>query len=81
LPPPSRELDSTRVMPATALTDCSIGRVISSSISSGPTFAYVVLTVMTGAANSGIRSTGSLVREMAPSITITALSMNIVTGR
>jgi hypothetical protein len=36
---------------------------------------------MTGAANSGIKSTGSFVREMAPSITITALSMNIVTGR
>ena len=34
---PSEELDSTRVMPGTALTACSMGRVISSSISSGPT--------------------------------------------
>ena len=34
---PSDEVDSTRVTPGTALTACSIGRVMSSSISSGPT--------------------------------------------
>ena len=34
---PSDELDSTRVSPGTALTACSTGRVINSSISSGPT--------------------------------------------
>ena len=34
---PSDDVDSTRVRPGTALTACSIGRVISSSISSGPT--------------------------------------------
>jgi hypothetical protein len=34
---PSDEVDSTRSSPATALTACSMGRVTSSSISSGPT--------------------------------------------
>ena len=34
---PSDEDDSMRVRPGTAPTACSIGRVISSSISSGPT--------------------------------------------
>jgi hypothetical protein len=41
----------------------------------------LVLIEIVGAVNSGIRSTGSFESEMAPSITITALSMNIMTGR
>jgi hypothetical protein len=39
------------------------------------------LIEMVGAVNSGIRSTGRRVSEIAPRSTITALSMNIVTGR
>jgi hypothetical protein len=41
----------------------------------------VVRTVSVGCSNSGIKSTGSRVSEMAPSSVITALIMNIVTGR
>ena len=39
------------------------------------------MTAIVGCANYGMRSTGSRVSEIAPSSTITLLSMNIVTGR
>ena len=78
---PSDEVELSWSRPATALTVCSIGRVIDSSISRGPTPGYATRTVRLGNVRSGSRSTGSWTSEIEPSSTITALIMNIVTGR
>ncbi len=78
---PSDEVELSWSRPETAATVCSIGRVIVSSISRGPTPGYDTRTVRLGNDRSGSRSTGSRTSEIAPSSTITALIMNIVTGR
>ena len=78
---PSEDVELSWSSPATALTVCSIGRVIDSSISRGPTPGYDTRTVRLGNVRSGSRSTGRPTSEIEPSSTMTALIMNIVTGR
>jgi hypothetical protein len=63
---PSDEVDSISSTPGAELTARSMGRVISVSISSGATPGYSVDTVIVGNSMSGIRSTGSSQKEMAP---------------
>ena len=78
---PSSEVEVICSRPATALNCCSSGRVMSSSISSGPTPRYVTLTVIVGRAMSGSRSTGSRDSEMPPSRMTMQLIIAIMTGR
>ncbi len=78
---PSLDDEFSCSSPATALTVCSIGRVMSCSISCGPTPGYRTMTLTVGYVTSGSRSTGRRVTEIPPSRMMIALIMNIVTGR
>ena len=65
---PSDELERISFTPGTALTPSSIGRVTSSSTSSGLASSYVADTVTAGNVISGIISTGSFINATSPKI-------------
>ena len=58
-----------------------MGRVTSSSISSGLAFSYEVLTLRVGNVMSGIRSMGSLDRETPPRMMTMRTTMMVKMGR